>query len=1451
MDRTALDSSAQPDPLGFFVGDSVMAARMRDFDWGSSPLGEPATWPQSLKTVVRIMLTSRYAMWMAWGPQLTFFCNDAYSPTLGVKQAWALGAPASRVWAEIWPAIGPLIDQVMDTGVASWNEDLLLFLERSGAPEETYHTFSYSSLADDAGACAGMFCVVTEETRRVIGQRRMDTLRELTADLNAISQESEVMQALVRNLGANPKDLPFTLTYLFDEHGRAHLASATGVEPARTVVLSSLDAGNALGWPIDALLAGGSATMVPLRAGDIGEVPRGAWDRPPTQVCITPIKTQGEQRPAGFFVAGLNPYRPFDTDYQAFLDLLASQIAAGIANARSHEASRQRMEALAQIDRAKTAFFSNVSHEFRTPLTLMLGPLEDALTDGALPAPEADRLRLVYRNGTRLLKLVNSLLDFSRIEAGRMQAGFIPVDLARMTAELASNFRSATEKAGLRLAVNCHPLAQPVYVDPDMWEMIVLNLVSNAFKFTFEGGIEVTLRPDGHSVQLLVRDTGIGIPAHELPRMFERFHRIDGARGRSFEGSGIGLALVQELVRLHGGTISLASEEGRGTTFTVSLPFGTAHLPAAQVRSATDPDGAIPQSARGVSYVEEALSWLSHEPALAPAPVSVDLQTGGSAAAPTGKPRAYILVADDNADMRAYVQRLLGTEHDCVVVADGLEALESMRQRRPDLLLTDVMMPRLDGFGLIRCVRDEDGLRDLPVIALSARAGEEARIEGLARGADDYLVKPFSSRELLARVDGALAIARIRGQVTEALRESEERFRAMADHAPVMVWTTDIDGQCTYLSRSWYEFTGQTPETGLGTGWLDATHPEDRPGAERSFVEANATRSAFSLEYRLRRHDGSYRWAIDAAAPWLSPDGAFLGYVGSVIDITERKAAEEARRVLNEELEQRVAEALASRDEAEAQLRHAQKLEAVGRLTGGVAHDFNNLLQVIGGNLQLLGRDLSGHGRAEERVKNALGAVGRGAKLASQLLAFGRRQPLAPKVVNLGRLIRNMDDMLRRALGEGIEVETIIGGGLWNTHIDAGQMENALLNLAINARDAMQRHGRLTIEAGNSFLDDGYAERHDNITPGQYVMVAVSDTGCGIPAEQLERVFEPFFTTKREGEGTGLGLSMVYGFVKQSGGHIKLYSEPDHGTTVRLYLPRSRGQEDVLSDVDSGAVISGTETVLVVEDDENVRATVVEMLSELGYRVLKAKDADSGLVIIESGMPIDVLFTDVVMPGQLRSPELARKARQRLPNIAVLFTSGYTDNAIVHGGRLDEGIELLSKPYTREALARKIRHVLGTRVPAQEAAVPTVSPPPAQAHAPDAQANGAERAQARHGAGGQLRVLLVEDDELIRFTSEEMLTYLGYVVHVAADGEQALGLLATTEIDVLVTDVNLPGMSGRELAALVRSRQPGLPVLFASGTDHGLSDLKNHATGFIPKPYGEEELRRALAAFGL
>ncbi|HEX7930337.1 MAG TPA: ATP-binding protein [Sphingomicrobium sp.] len=416
-------------------------------------------------------------------------------------------------------------------------------------------------------------------------------------------------------------------------------------------------------------------------------------------------------------------------------------------------------------------------------------------------------------------------------------------------------------------------------------------------------------------------------------------------------------------------------------------------------------------------------------------------------------------------------------------------------------------------------------------------------------------------------------------------------------------------------------------------------------------------------------------------------------------DVTARRKAEEELRKLNETLEARVVEEIAERRAAEVALQRAQKLESIGKLTGGVAHDFNNLLQIISGNLQLLGTDVAGNARAERRIANAMAGVQRGAKLASQLLAFGRRQPLEPKVANIGRLVAGMEDLLRRSIGEAVEMETVVSGGLWNTFVDPNQIENAVLNLAINARDAMDGMGKLTIEVRNAILDHDYAAANHEIEPGQYVMLAVSDTGTGIPADIVEHVFEPFFTTKPEGKGSGLGLSMVYGFMKQSGGHVKIYSEEGQGTTVKLYLPRVHGAEDVAvgsEPVDAGG---GTETILVVEDDEEVRSTVTELLRNLGYTVLTAKDAASAFPILESGVKVDLLFTDVVMPGPLRSPELARKARERLPGIAVLFTSGYTENAIVHGGRLDPGVNLLTKPYSRQALASRIRDALNRRAP--------------------------------------------------------------------------------------------------------------------------------------------------------
>jgi CheY-like chemotaxis protein len=510
-------------------------------------------------------------------------------------------------------------------------------------------------------------------------------------------------------------------------------------------------------------------------------------------------------------------------------------------------------------------------------------------------------------------------------------------------------------------------------------------------------------------------------------------------------------------------------------------------------------------------------------------------------------------------------------------------------------------------------------------------------------------------------------------------------------------------------------------------------------------------------------------------------------------------------------------------------LQQAQKMETIGKLTGGVAHDFNNLLQVISGNLQLLRSDVGINVRAQRRVDNAMEGVARGAKLASHLLAFGRRQALEPKVVKIGRYVAAMEDMLRRTLGEAIEVETVIPGGLWNTCVDTAQVENALLNLCINARDAMDGVGKLTIEVGNALLDDDYVRAHPDVTAGQYVVIGVRDTGSGMAPEVMAQAFEPFFSTKPEGQGTGLGLSMVYGFAKQSGGHVKIHSKVGLGTTVKLYLPRSMEAEDVLVPVDMRPATGGTETILVAEDDEGVRETVVEMLGELGYRVLKASDAASALAIVASGIPIDLLFTDVVMPGSLRSPDLARKARESLPDLAVLYTSGYTENAIGQGGRLDPGVALLGKPYTREALAQKIRHVLANRQQrhsnAGAAATVGVQQPVQQVTPPC------------------LKIMLVEDDDFLRTTTAELLELLGHIVEHAVDGESALRMPSLQQADVLMTDLELPGMSGEQLAVAARALAPELGVVFASGRSSAfvLQDAVR-----LPKPYDIPALQTAL-----
>ena len=739
-----------PASLPFLEGGGEMGALIRAKDWSSTPLGAVNAWPQSLRTAVSILLNSRYPMFIFWGPQLIKIYNDGYRPITGDKHPWALGRSGMEVWPEIWSDIGPMVDRVVQGGDATWSEDLRLFMQRRGFAEEVFFTFSYSPIRDESGGIGGMFCACTETTLKVQGERRLKLLRDLAAAPAEARTMADACTLSASVLAADPHDIPFALVYAAEREGM-QLAASAGIESAD----------HPGDWPL------GEKSLIADLPTRFRRVPAGPWPEPPASAMVLPLVGRGQEGQLGTLVLGVSSRIFFDEPYRAFFDLVSGQVAASLGNARATEAERKRAEALAEIDRAKTAFFSNVSHEFRTPLTLMLGPLEDLLLQRGehMPAASREALEVVQRNGRRLLKLVNTLLDFARIEAGRAQASYEPVDLAAFTADLASNFRSACERAGLALDVNCAPPGELAYVDREMWEKIVLNLLSNAFKFTLAGGIFVSLRNDEREFVLEVRDTGGGIPAAELPRMFERFHRVEGARGRSHEGSGIGLALVQELVKLHGGSISVESEPGHGAVFTVRIPRGAAHLPADRVRAA--PDGGS-SAARAGEYVEEALSWLP-----------------GGQAVPARRTGQRVLLADDNADLREYARRLLSEHYDVEAVADGEAALASARARIPDLVVTDIMMPRLDGFGLIGALRVDKTLCDIPVIALSARAGEEARLEGLGRGADDYVVKPFSARELLVRVETLLRSAGLRRQTERALRAADARkdeFIAVLSH---------------------------------------------------------------------------------------------------------------------------------------------------------------------------------------------------------------------------------------------------------------------------------------------------------------------------------------------------------------------------------------------------------------------------------------------------------------------------------------------------------------------------------------------------------------------------------------------------------------------------------------------------------------------------------------------
>ena len=883
------DSTARTD---FLANTGEMGERIRAFDWTRTQLGAIEFWPQSLKTSVSLILSSRHPMWIGWGREMTFLYNDAYLHVLGpAKHPQALGLPASEVWSEIWDVCGPLANKVFTRGEATFVDDVRLFMDRGDFLEETFYSFSYSPIRDDSGAVCGLFCPSTDVTPKVLNGRRLATLSELAGHAPAERTTASACAAIARTLAKNPDDIPFALLYLPDSSGRrASLEQCVGAAPSGSQIPESvsLESDFTTPLPVAGVYRSGERQTVSVR--NLDGLPPGVAGQRVVDAAVLPVSSRGEQRPYGVLVIGVNPCRPLDTDHVTFFELVAGQVATAIQSARAVEEEKKRADMLAEIDRVKTAFFSNVSHEFRTPLTLMLGPLENLLAQPDALAPrQLEEIDVAHRNSLRLLKLVNSLLDFSRLEAGRLKSSFAPVDLAAVTGALASNFRSAMQAAGLALLVDCPPLPGPVYVDRDMWEKIVLNLLSNAFKFTLEGQVSIRLRAAGEQVILSVSDTGIGIPDSELPHIFERFHRVEGARGRSIEGSGIGLALIQEYAKQHGGSISVASRSGEGSTFTVSLPFGPAHLPPDRVAggSAGAPDA---PTSRVQAYTEEAIALLRDDPG----------ETAGGEsrrAVPTAAagPKPRILLADDNADMREHVSRILGSDFEVATARDGNEALDLLRRDPPDVLVSDIMMPGLDGFQLLHAVRAHARLRTLPVIFISARAGEEMRIEGLEAGADDYLVKPFTASELRARVGAhaRMAIARREAAGREAaLRAEAEQARDKA--ASVLESITDAfvaldrNWRFTYVNAEAERINGMRREQMLGHSIWDFYPDLLGSNFHRQFLRAAAERTPVEFE---NYYEPFGRWFHIKVYP--APDGGLSSFYE---DITERKRIQEALR---------------------------------------------------------------------------------------------------------------------------------------------------------------------------------------------------------------------------------------------------------------------------------------------------------------------------------------------------------------------------------------------------------------------------------------------------------------------------------------------------------------------------------------------------------------------------
>ncbi|HUR10973.1 MAG TPA: ATP-binding protein [Flavitalea sp.] len=1100
----------------FLSGGGMMGTLIRSYDWRLSSLGSIDSWPQSLRSALSICLNSNFPIAIYWGKDLTLIYNDAWSPIPGNKNPWALGKPAKEVWPDIWDEIEPQFQKTF-TGEPGGSKDALLPMQRHGYTEECYFDFTFTPVYGEAGKVEGVFNAVIETTYRVTRERRSAFLKNFALKLAESKRNSDLFSQAISLLNGASPDISFATIYRVSDNTPKLVASTLSHEEHSKQKKA---------WPFETVLSSGKSLFIQDISDFFDHPPKNLWPEAIKEVCIQPL-IDGSGNCISILVCGLNARRRFDDEYSVFIDTIAGTLATAYNVIAALEEERKKATALAEIDKAKTLFFSNISHEFRTPLTLMLGSLEELLKK---PVSEVGNgtltsIKTTHRNAIRLLRLVNNLLDFSRLEAGKVKAKYQLTDVAALTEEIAGSFRSIIENAGLKFTVDCKPVTPAVYLDRTMWEKIVLNLLSNAFKYTLAGEISVHLISDGRRIVLKVKDTGVGIPEKELPKMFERFHRIENSTGRTYEGTGIGLSLVYELVKLHKGIIDVTSHLGKGSEFIVTLPMGKQHLSKSRIID-KDIDDDIPLSDM---FVLEAATLTENDIT----ETSNNLNTAK-------ENRPAVLVVDDNADMRRYFSTLLQDDYFVITAANGKEALQRLKEDVPALIVSDVMMPVMDGIELLKVVKENVATSSIPVILVSARAGENEKIEGIDLGADDYLIKPFSSKELLARVRSQISIAKKRREAEEKIRESESRFRTLADALPQMVWMRDMHGNIEYGSKHWEEYSGIE---GVSEAWREMVHPNDWNNIMHTWETHFGNGEAFQYEVRLKHKSGEYRWHNAVAEPLKDAGGKIVKWIGAVSDIHHQKE-------FSENLEKLVAERTAELERSNEDLQQFAHV---------ASHDlkepvrkvmtFSNRMKEELGN-QMPARSIDYLNKIQKSAMRMYSMID-GVLLYSSLNSVEQTK----EEVDLNELMENIEYDLEVPISQKdaklyFEKLPVISGSSILLYQLFYNLFNNSLKFTRQGVAPMIRLSAMTVN--NAEL------QHKILKPSaKYYKLVLEDNGIGFGREDAEKIFSTFtrLNAKDKYEGTGLGLSLCRKIVERHDGIIYAEGEENVGARFVIILP--------------------------------------------------------------------------------------------------------------------------------------------------------------------------------------------------------------------------------------------------------------------------------------------------------